>query len=1203
MVASLRTASVVRTRLFVTTALAAMAATQPAFASDGAVQGATYSKPEAYSGPPLTSVAPEAYSSGHVTSVAPEAYTTGVGAKVVPVEQIVIANPGTPTTARDTSGAGGVNGVGQMIADAGGGSLGLCTGTLINPRTVIFAAHCVNDNPASSYGRNSGGTAIGFGFAAENLPGVRQWFLPTIGGQPNPNQFRTNIANAFFNANQIMYSPVSLEPDAESFLYGDVALASLDTPAAKVPTWALLFSPLPATTITAAGGTGYHVTVTGYGNNGSAATGSTGGIDYRRRIAENIIGGLTSLDKFQQFLFGEAPGPLTQNLYFIDFDDPRRGLTGASPFDFNAFRDNAAGPNEGITASGDSGGPLIVDRAFAKPVVAGVLSGGYTRFFNGQPANGYGTVSFYQPLYLYWDFIAANNPYRYVTAAAGDGRWADPSRWVTTLDPNYQVITNGQLVNGIPTNPGEQKAGTSGQFGEICFQTSTSSECLNVATDTVRLGNGPVGSATNNAGRVEIGGVGNNAARVLLAGVTDDAAAVAFTSNDPEKQAVGDGGGTQGSRVLPAATLANGLPGATNFVPNNADGNRLTGLVGRYFDVTLGAAGTTTLDTVVTIDRFTMSNAAARLNITSAGGLTSLIDTTQIAGVTNVDGRLTTIGDYLILGGGLTGTGRINAAFTTNVTGTIAPATAGTIGTLTFGGNLVLASGSTLLIDLGAAGASDRVAVVANNFTTTPVAGLPIDGIANLGGRVAFGRATGQIVRNGDVFTILTAQGGTTGQFLSSSSALSAILTGNLEYQPGLGIVRARIVAGSYNNVVANTPVQRAYARLLDQNRGLAVSQFSSIYDLLDLESAGSIQATLEALAPRTETLKTSMAIAATDNTSRMIRDRLEIMEPGNLGGTMAYIGRPMQTAANALTAMPGTVNAVQSDMSGGGMTVSEGALPDTMSGFLAGGYLDGDSLPMATAIPGGGRDQFDGFYLAAGIEGELAEGAAAGIAFSYTDLDGTTTVAGQSASGQLYQGTVYGKANYGVINLDAQLSGGLFTVKTARTAAIVTNSFTLRGQDDALTASGEVGLSALFGGDTFKFGPRVAARATHIGFSRIAETGGGPALAIDRESYSSVQGRAGLVAKGTGTFRPFVTGTYVHDFSDNPTAFGANFVGGVGSNAIFALSGHDQDWFEVSGGIAIDTGPVVLSVAADTTIDREDVKNQSYRGSIKFRF
>lgn len=1212
MIASARSASSsVRTRLLLTTAAAAIGFAQPAFAASDAGLGAPSGKPEAYGAPALTSVAPEAYDKP--LSVAPSPYS-GFVAPVAPDAQIVIANPGTPTTAQDTSGVtvngvAGVNGVGQMIVDSGGGFLGLCTGTLINPRTVIFAAHCVNEGgAATSYGKNSGGTAIGFGFAPSNLAGVRSWFLPTVaGGAPNPLQFKTNLAAAFFNANQVVYNPGSLEPLAESFLYSDVALATLDTPASKVPTWALLFSALPATTITA-NGTGYHVTVTGYGANGNATTGS-GGIDYRRRIAENMIGGLTNLDTFQQFLFGDAPTGLQQNLYFIDFDDPRRGLTGASPYDFNAFRDNAASANEGTTAGGDSGGPLIVDRAFSKPVIAGVLSGGYTRFYNAAPANGYGTVSFFQPLYLYWDYIVANNPYHYVSAVAGDGRWADPTHWVTTLDPNYQVITGGQLVNGLPVNPGAGKAGNTGQFGEICFQDRTSSDCLNVATGVERIDNKPIGTgangAANDAARVETNGLTNDAARVQIAGAGSGATTVSLTSNDPAKQADGAATGVVTSaavgQALPAATLGNGLPGATNFVPNNADGVRTTGVIGRYFDVTLGAAGTTTLDTAVTIDRFTLSNSAARLNITSAGSLTSLIDTTQVSGVTTVDGTLNSIGDYLIMGGGLMGSGRINAPFTTNVAGAIAPGTNGTIGTLTFGGNLILASASSLVIDLGSNGTSDRVNVVATNFTTTPVPNLPTNGIANLGGRVAFGLAQGAIVRNGDVFTILTAQGGTQGSF-SSAGPLSAILTPNLTYAPGLGIVQARITAGSYANVVANTPVQRAYAQLLDNNRSQA-SGFASIYDLLDLQSAGTIQSTLEALAPRTETLKSFMGVAAVDNTSRMIRDRLTNMEPGLLGGTMAYIGRPVQTAQNALVAMPGAGGMIQSDMSGGGgTTVREGSLPETMSGFLAGGYLDGSSRPMAGAVPGGGRDKFDGFYLAGGIEGEVAEGAAIGFALSYTDLDGRTAFGAQSAKGRLYQGTIYGKANYGVVNLDAQLSGGLLSARTLRPVSIVTNSFLLRSKDDALTASGEVGLSALFG-DAIKFGPRIAGRASYIGFSRIAESGGGPALTIDRNRFASVQGRGELIVKGSGHIRPFVTGAYVHDFMNQPVAFGANFVGGIGPNAIFALAGQDKDWVEVSGGLAIDTGALTLSVGADSTFARKDVRNQSYRGAVKFRF
>ena len=455
--------------------------------------------------------------------------------QITPEPEILIANPGTPTTARDPV---NITGISQMVVDAGGGSVGLCTGTLINPRTVIFAAHCVNTRAATAYGANSGGTAIGFGFETNtraNAPGqtdeLVRWLL---GGAGGAGRFQTNTAQAFYNANWVNYNPLSLEAASRGFLYGDVAMAALDTPAANIPTWALLFSPLTNTGTIGASGTGYDVGIVGYGQNGTGQTGAAGS-DFRRRSAENILGALTDLQTFEGFLFGGAPNGLTQNLYFMDFDDPRRGMTGASPFDFNAFRDNArTNPNgaslEGITSQGDSGGPLILQNAFARQVVIGVLSGGYTRFFNGQPANSYGTVSFYQPLYLYWDWIAANNPYHYVSAKAGNGSWTDPNHWVSTIDPSYMIESGGQLVNGIPTLTGEQKTGTTGDFGQICFQSGGVSDCLDTRTGVEVVENRPIGTSDDNAGSASIA--------EIAAGATATREAL-----DPRRAARSAGGG------------------------------------------------------------------------------------------------------------------------------------------------------------------------------------------------------------------------------------------------------------------------------------------------------------------------------------------------------------------------------------------------------------------------------------------------------------------------------------------------------------------------------------------------------------------------------------------------------------------------------------------------------------------------------------
>jgi outer membrane autotransporter protein len=285
---------------------------------------------------------------------------------------------------------------------------------------------------------------------------------------------------------------------------------------------------------------------------------------------------------------------------------------------------------------------------------------------------------------------------------------------------------------------------------------------------------------------------------------------------------------------------------------------------------------------------------------------------------------------------------------------------------------------------------------------------------------------------------------------------------------------------------------------------------------------------------------------------------------------------------------------------------VQQGRLPDDTSAFLAGGYLDGDSRPMASALPGGGRDRFDGFYLAGGIEKSLDEGSVIGFSLSYTDVDGTTPVGGQTASGSLYQGTLYGKAMLGGgIELSTQLSAGAFDSRTTRIADLVGTPFTLTGDDTSLIVTGEVGLAKNFDLGSVEFGPRAALRASHIGFSDIKENGGGPALRLDRSSFNSVQARAGLALSGKrgSSFQPHLSADYVHEFKDAPASFGATFVGGPGPNAIFGLAGTDKDWFEVGGGITFKTGNVDLSIGADTTIGRKDVSNQSYRGSVTFHF
>ena len=1012
---------------------------------------------------------------------------------IAPAAHAVVPNDN--NTPADIVDGTDVNGVGIMYRADGY----VCTGTLINPRTVIFAAHCVNDYDPSTYSTVNDGIPVAFAFQSNARPGLVNWIN---------NGYRTNTALSVYNVNNIAYNPDSLDPPALSFLYGDTAMATLDTPASDVPTWAMLFSALPAPeSISDTTGTGYHVTITGYGRSGSGTTGNSYGIDYRRKVAENFLGMLGSLDDIDIFLFGEGGG-YTQNLYQTDFDDPTR----TNEFDFNVFKDDAL-PNEGNTAGGDSGGPLILDQTFDQKVVLGVLSGG-SRYFLEQPQSSYGGSAFYQPLYLFWDWIAQNNPYRYATAKAGDGKWSDASHWVTALDPNYMIIdSNGSLVNGVPTTPG---AGAFGEddaqkFGQVCYQPNDGSDdaCYDVGTDTLLINGEPVEAtdATTTSGSKT---VANNKGKVEIAerSPSDGAASLADEAI-VEAQAEGDA-------VLPAATLANGLPGATNFVPNNIDPVATQGIVGRYYDVTLSAAGKTTLDIDATVDRFTISGSGSTLDVTSAGSLTSLMDISHLAGVVNIDGTVETPGDYLLLSGLLSGKGTLRTPYFTNIMGVVAPGGIGTVGTLTVEGNAILSSGSTLHVDLGSSG-SDLLAVKATD---------DVEGIAAVDGKVVFGAATGAKLRYGSRYTFLTAEGGVEGTF-DTPTNISAILKPVLTY--GANSVSVTIDAGTYAGVVnGGSQVQTSFARLLDQNRAL-YGNYATLYGEADLLSVAAIQATLEAMAPRTEALRTSMSEVLNDNMARFYRDRLARVSGGSMGGTLTMTGQPLQLAALSMNNLN-----LGMDQGGGNETVTqENALPEDVSAFIAGGYIDGKSDPMRGAITTG-RDKFDGWYGAAGIEKMIGDDAVIGLAASYSELKGNTGI-GDTARARLYQATVYGNWDLGGVVLDGVGSAGTLTSKTKRAFAVGTTPYTLRGSDQQLALSGEIGIGAPLGGDAFTITPRASLRGAYISGGNLAEYGGDTALVIHRHAIQSAQGRLGATAKiDVGGFKPYLTANYVHEFRDS---------------------------------------------------------------------
>lgn len=1077
----------------------------------------------------------------------------------------------------------------------------VCTGTLINPRTVIFAAHCVNDVAAENYNPNAQRAA--FSFNVDAFPGFVNWIN---------NNFQSNPDLAVFDVNRIYYDPRSLDdPAALGFLEGDVAIASLSDPAANLPTWSLLFSPLPTPDqITDQDGTGYHVNITGYGRSGSGTTGSTQGIDWRRRSAENMLGALTSFNERNTFLFGNAFGDLPQSLYSLDFDDPNK----TNPFDFNLFKDEPR-DREGTTAGGDSGGPLILDAAnntlSNEDLVIGVLSGG-SRFFGGQVFSSYGTQSFYQPLYLYWDYIVANNPYRYVTAKAGDGQWEDASHWETTLDPIYRVIDeNGNVVNGLPTSIGLGPEGGSPDFGEVCFDPEGDNPgdgCQDLGTGDftppARTGN-PAESIESGIGIVdaailtgdEAGGpaaISDGGIELLPFAVESQNGAPDFAEETPH--GINGGGPEFSDDPLPAPTLDNGLPGASGFVPNNIDpvisANPNVNVDPRYFDVTLGEAGKTTLRSAVTIDRLTVRG-PAELQIFDRASLTSLIDVSQFGGTVEVNGNLTSVGDYTMFGGMLAGKGTVAAPFLTNIVGAISPGAIGQTGTLTVDGNLVLSSGSTLLIDLGPNGASDTVAVT---------------GEASVGGVVAIGMGITQVVNgNGVQYTVLTADGGgivdTNGDAINTftEGTISALLSQSFTYQENA--VLMEIVAGNYSDIVDGTdPVQVSFAQLLDQNRGN--SAVSKLYGL-DFASAAEIQSTLSGLAPVGESAVRTLTAQSVTHMMNFNNNRMRTSYQETTGGTVATLGNPLGTAANGLARFSQPLNTAEMALQSGSeaTNVEEGAVPDNLALFLAGGFVngDGESMPGFQTV----KTDFDGYFLAGGIEYFPSENSMIGGSVYHSSLDATAAL-GSTADSELWAGSFYGRVQTpSGVAFDAQASFSRINTKTNRTVTFLgaTQNLLTNNDSSGFSAGAGVSYDIDLGGATVA--PGVDLHYSKVSFGRVNSSGGFAGLSIEREDYKSLQGRAGLefATKRDNAFQLHANADYVHEFENGPQVFQANFRGGTGATAPFALATTDENWFELGAGASFGAGPVQLGVAVDTTIGRDNAEAQTYSATASIRF
>jgi len=1110
--------------------------------------------------------------------------------------------------------------VGLAIRSETGDSGGTCTGLLINPRTVIFAAHCVDgfdpdayDTPTSPGNRAQVGYTTDPTFGRTNL----REFLFGLDFVVPAGDARTITASSV----NVWYDPRSRfgsawDPANGTFLPADVAIAAFGTPnellgrdaAAGI---ALLFSQVTGTV---------PVQIGGYGQSGNGLTGArtSGTVEesFYRRLARNTMSFLGDERTIDVGVYGAttaeilSPAALRyQDLYWADFDDPSRatrpffagpGTNPNSTLDFDVFP-GAAVTGEAITAPGDSGSPLVTT-AFGRAVSLGVLSQG-SRFFHDSIGNlddnfvrtpafaNYGTTAGWNPLFLFWDQIVVNNPYKYVTTTAGDGEWTNAARWVQEIDPLYMILSGGTLVNGLPTTPALGSSDGATNVGTITANPVPPATCAFLGTCVPGTGTtDPEDVASPLRGDVVMPGEVTLEGEVALD--TPIAVDEVLIPGTAENQASGVTAPWSSGTLIGVNSGALTGPGSTNFVPQNTNGTAGVQNSANFFEVNLRAAGTTFLTgTTVEIDRLNVRGASSALNIRAGATLNTTITSYVDAGTLTVNGAFNPRG-LSIFGGRVHGTGSISTLTgVINAGGTVAPGNS--IGTLTFIGNFVQGSGGLLEIEL-TNGSSDVLAVTGN---------------ATLGGTVSF-MPFGPNPLEGQSYVFLTAGGTVTGQFGIVRDLLPGALFPVVTYGSNFARVTIRTLCTE-----ADGPIQDPTCSAINDPSVQADADMQAAiagFQALAVVQPDLLGTALEALNPTRAHAQAIVGLSTGDLLRNQFGRRTHDLMGATLGGSdvaQADMARSQLASLTPSAEMLASAAAAALDETATGGGPSNVDLANGYAMFFAADVALTDTDQPADL----GTDEADVAALTAGLDHYDGSGLSLGAALSYLQsnvsqeygLGGSTSSDGVALSG-------YGTWKRDLFYADAFISGAWHSFETKRTLLVA--PFT------PATATGETDASQTQAGITVGYGLNKNAGASFgavgglyylsMDIDGYTETGAGALSAVlPSRTIDSLRTQLG----GEVAFRldteddalvPIVRLVWNHEFEDGALVTSAGFAGSPATT--FTTPGPDlgSDWATLGVGLSgriSDTTSFYFRYQHD--IGRDGQENQEVSAAARMAF
>ncbi len=1081
-----------------------------------------------------------------------------------------------------------------------------CTGSMINPRTVLSAAHCFNSLPDDFYGTGGPLTPI-IAYGPDTFDALFNWI-------DNDLQFIDERNGLSFALN--VMTPEEGSFFGEPFPAADVAMLTTLDPLFTLPTYGMLFSPLTPEMMDE----GVHVNMIGYGtfNPGSNSVGA--GINGRRRAGENMLGFLGNFNHFFSALSQDPSNVFdspadNQMMYWVDFTQPDpEGECARGPAlgfdnsvicsDWDGVSGGAVGndtlilpgpslglfpgealPNEVGTAGGDSGGPLMAMNIFSNPLILGVLSGGFVDGSLHAAGQSYGKLSYYNPLFAYHQFISENNPYKYVTNTGG-GDWFDESIWLQALDPNYYVIDeNGEIVNGLPDGP---ELGTDpGDPWGVVFDTDVN--------DIPGAGEGGA------AGIADSQDAANFASDLEFTGTNRDIRGGAGASGEA------DGGASSHAtdmEFVAEAAPQNTGPGSTGFVPSNFYG--VQGLEApRFYDVTLAAPGTVSLGgAFVEIDRLVLMG-DAELAVEADATLWSLISAETFGGTLRVDGGLITR-ETILWGGTVTGSGVIElldpnflfgngqlfggAMF--NVGGMMRPGVAGAdgAGALTLAGDYIQTAAGMYLVD----------------WTADSAGRLDVIGSVSLDGMLGVNPEAGYLPRFGDTRRVMNWTGERVGEFAAIMD-----LPGVLFFRPtyGASFMDLTIDAESFVGFTTyENPAQLAIAgRLDDQRSSQSSGALAPIYASVDLLPGPQLTAAFENLVPHEAFQFRSTVGAHGSAFSSALRSRLterpaEGGAPASAQAMFALMGsdtgRSMGGASLAAAARQADETGPQVTDAGNGIAV-----------FFAGGVIDG-SIRTSVASP---RSGLEGGYAMAGIDYGPADGWRFGgmVGFASSETD-QALPAGGDANGRTesIQGGVY--AQYALDGWLAQVSAALgdHSSRTRRSAAIgagLLSTGTLEASTTHLSAMA----GRQFVRDQFVLTPSAGVDYTRYEFDSATQTGSAAALEIESQGRHEAVARAGvdvgyrIIGQGL-VIEPRAYVGYAATLTDLDAAVNGDFAAAPGGTIVFDTGAkRDANWLDLSVGIVtrFDNGIELSGNYQTREADSLNLRTNVLSAGVRYRF